>query len=143
MDDAQITAFWKHHKQVWESSNATEMTNMGGMDTIEVIVPGRISGEQRSVLLSSLPADDGWLVTASNIGRDVHPNWWLNLKANGLRGEVRAANDRRTPVEVIELQGDAREEAWDRLTAAQESYKEYETKTTRVIPVLELRPVAG
>jgi|SRR5215470_14858481 len=141
MDEAQITAFWKHHKKVWEDSNATEMTNMGGMDIIEVIAPGRKSGEPRSVLLSSLPSDDGWIVTASNIGRDRHPNWWLNLEAAGLRGEVRAGNAEPVAVEVIELQGDERAAAWDRLTSVMESYKEYEQATSRVIPVLELRPV--
>jgi len=142
MERAEIVAFWKQHKDVWEKSNATKMTNLSGMDVIEVIVPGRKSGEERSVLLTSLPADDGgWIVTASNLGSDKHPNWWLNLQANDLRGSVRAAGDDVVAAEVVELQGDERQRAWDRLVASDSSYGEYETATSRVIPVIELRPV--
>jgi len=119
------------------------MTNLSGMDIIEVIVPGRCSGQSRSALLSSLPTEHGWLIAASNLGSDHHPNWWLNLVDAGMSGTARAANDRRVEVRAVELQGDARRQAWDRLVGAQEMYKGYEAATRRVIPVIELRIAAS
>jgi len=143
MERADMVAFWKRHKEMWNSGKVASEPDATGMSIIEVISRGRTSGEERTVLLSSLPLDDGWLVTASNIGDDHDPNWWRNLQAAGLHGEVRTAHDGdRTPVDVVELHGDERQAAWDRLVAAQELYAGYEQATTRVIPVLELHPTS-
>ena len=47
MDRAEIVAFWKHNQEVWQTSNATGMTNLGGMDVVELITTGHRSGEKR------------------------------------------------------------------------------------------------
>ena len=142
MNQSEILAFWRHHKEVWNASNATKMTSSpNGMDFIEVFATGRKSGEERSVLLSSFRTGSGWLIAASNIGRDTDPNWWLNLKAAGRRGKLRIAGGQTLDVEAVELEGEERAEAWARFTAAEASYQEYETGTSRHIPVIELRPI--
>src|SRR5262245_27813490 len=115
MDEDQIKAFWKQHKESWAKGNGAGMESQG---VIEVIAPGRSSGQERSVLLTAQPTDNGWLVVASNIGRPNHPNWWQNLVANGQQGKVRPPGGEPVDVEAVELQGDERQQAWDRMVAA-------------------------
>jgi len=140
MDEAQLVAFWKQHKAGWDKNHGADMVGQG---IIEVIAPGRVSGSERSVLLTSLETDKGWIVAASNIGRATDPNWWQNLVANGNRGQVRPAGGDPVDVEAVELQGEDRQQAWDRMVTASAMYKDYEAATAniRVIPVVELRRV--
>jgi deazaflavin-dependent oxidoreductase (nitroreductase family) len=142
VDQSEVVAFWRHHKDVWNASNATEMTSAAnGMEFIEVITVGRKSGEKRSVLLSSFRSDGKWLIAASNIGRDTDPNWWQNLKVAGRHGKIRVGGGQILDVEAVELEGEDRTKAWERFTTAEPSYQAYESTTTRRIPVIELRPI--
>lgn len=143
MDEAEVLAFWKHHKQVWDSSNATELTSGGGMDFLELTTTGRKSGEPRSVLLSTITGDNEWIVIASNIGRPNHPNWWQNLQASDYLGTVRIAGGETFAVKAVELEGDERSETWERVKEIQPLYVDYEAKTEgiRRIPIVSLRPV--
>jgi deazaflavin-dependent oxidoreductase (nitroreductase family) len=137
---ARIEQFWKHHQQVWQSSNATQMTKSASFDFIEVITTGRRSGRQQSAILSSLKTALGWIVIASNLGADNYPAWYLNLRDAGMRGKIRVANS-AGPVEAeaVELEGEDRRRAWDAMTARESAYLDYEKATSRFIPVIELR----
>ena len=79
--------FWAAHRATWEASGGTEMTEVLGMDVVQLNTVGRSSGELRWVLLTTLPAETGWLVVASNLGADTDPNWWANLQAAGGKGK--------------------------------------------------------
>jgi hypothetical protein len=46
------------------------------------------------------------------------------------------------PVEVTEVTGDEREALWRRLVEMRPGFGEYETKTTRVIPMFRLTRVS-
>ena len=142
MRNSEAVEFWRHHKQVWDSSNAREMASTpSGLDVIELITIGRISGKWRSVLVSSVRSNNGWIVVASNLGRETDPNWWMNLKAAACRGRIRVGGGRAFDIEAAELDGRDRALAWSRFTRASERYKEYEATTTRRIPVIALRGI--
>ena len=65
------------------------------------------------------------------------------LKEQGHRGrvEVEVGTD-TVAVEAQELAGVERDEKWAEITAAAPGFAEYQTKTSRVIPVIALKRVA-
>lgn len=140
-DEARAAAgpFWQHHKKVWEDSGGTEMTETLGMGVLKLSTVGRRSGEERWVLLTYLPAEDGWLVAASNLGADTDPNWWKNLQANDGRGSV-TVDGTTTPIRARALDPSERAEAYARFTSTYEGYSHYEEWTDREIPVVLLQP---
>ena len=67
-------------------------------------------------------------------GAPKHPVWFYNLKADP---NAVAIQDGPEPFDasVRELTGDERAVWWDRAVAAYPPYAEYQTKTTRLIPI--------
>ena len=143
MERAQAVEFWKLHLEVWNKSGATEMTRLAGMDVVELVTVGRRTGQERSVLLTALTIDDGWIVVASNLGADTDPNWWSNLEAGGFRARERAPGGEWFAVEARDLEGDERAATWARVIAVQPDYAQYEHATIRHIPLVHLRRVAA
>jgi deazaflavin-dependent oxidoreductase (nitroreductase family) len=87
--------------------------------------------------LACTPHKDGhYVIVASNGGSPTHPSWYYNLKANP-RIEVELGTQTFTMV-AEELEGNARAELWPKLLAMSPSIGEFETKTTRQIPLFVL-----
>jgi deazaflavin-dependent oxidoreductase (nitroreductase family) len=112
------------------------------MPVLELTTIGRTTGQPRTVLLTS-PIQDGAaiVVVASRGGDDVHPAWFLNLTQNpqvqvSLQGKPKEA--RRARVATAE----ERARLWPVLTAEHTMYADYQTKTTREIPLVMLEPPA-
>jgi deazaflavin-dependent oxidoreductase (nitroreductase family) len=83
--------------------------------------------------------EDARLIVASG-GDGRHPDWHANLMANPDRATVELPG--RAPVAVTprQLTGAAREEAWQRITAAQPRLAKYQAKSERRYPVIRLTP---
>jgi len=75
-------------------------------------------------------------IVASNGGSPAHPDWYYNLKANP-RINVEVGTQTFT-VLAEELDGTARAGLWPKLVAEYPSVGEYQTRTTRQIPVFML-----
>ena len=102
---------------------------------------GAKSGEERETPLVYFPQDDGsMLVVASKGGAPTNPDWYHNLKANP-RFDVEVGTETFT-VEAEELDPDQRAKAWPGIVAERPGFGDYETKTTRVMPVFRLRRTA-
>lgn len=103
---------------------------------------GARTGSPRTSPLACLADGDRLLVVASKAGADTDPDWYRNLVAHPAvhvrRWEdgVLAEYDATATV----LHGAERDEAWERLTAWAPGFAEYQTKTSRVIPVVALHP---
>jgi deazaflavin-dependent oxidoreductase (nitroreductase family) len=98
---------------------------------------GAKSGIERVTPLACTPQGDSrYLIVASNGGSPTHPDWYYNLKANP-RIEVELGTQTFT-VLAEELEGSARAGLWPKLVAAWPSLGEFETKTTRRIPLFVL-----
>jgi deazaflavin-dependent oxidoreductase (nitroreductase family) len=81
----------------------------------------------------------GYAVFASFAGQPVNPAWYHNLVANP---EVQAEIGTQTLRLRARVTGDAeRESIWTAHKAEYPGFQEYETKTTRQIPVVILEPV--
>lgn len=79
------------------------------------------------------------LVVASRAGTATHPDWYHNLAAHPGQVEIEIG-DRKLKVTPSQLPGSQRDEAWQRITAAQPRYARYQAKTDRLLPVIRLVP---
>ena len=77
-------------------------------------------------------------VFASKAGADTHPDWFHNLMAHpDVTVELGATTTRATAVRV---EGSERDRIFSAQKERHPGFAEYEAKTTRVIPVIELQP---
>jgi deazaflavin-dependent oxidoreductase (nitroreductase family) len=103
---------------------------------------GARSGAPHTTPLGYLP-DGGKriLVIASAGGTPNHPAWFHNLMANP---RVKVENGVFTyDAQAVVLEGAERDRAFARAAEADPGWAGYQAKTTRVIPVVALQPVAG
>jgi deazaflavin-dependent oxidoreductase (nitroreductase family) len=98
---------------------------------------GAKSGIERVSPLACSPQGDGrFAIVASNGGSPTHPDWYYNLKANP-RINVEVGTQTLT-VLAEELDDTARAELWPKLVAESPAVGEFQTRTTRQIPVFML-----
>lgn len=111
-----------------------------GASMILVHHVGARSGTERVSPMVWFPDGDRMLVVASAAGSPKNPDSYHNLKANP-RVDVEVGTE-TFPVVAEELDADERAEKWRRITEVAPGFAEYQTKTTRVIPVLALTRAA-
>jgi deazaflavin-dependent oxidoreductase (nitroreductase family) len=101
---------------------------------------GAKSGAPRVSPVMYLATDGGWAVFASYAGQPVNPAWYHNLKADPEAAIEVAGDDgvETVPVRVRELAPAEREPVWEEQKRRYPGFAEYEQKTDRVIPVLQL-----
>lgn len=129
--------------ELYESSGGTEGTTLldTGMPCILVTHMGNKSGAIRKIPLMRVKVDDGYVLIGSMGGQPNDPVWVYNLRANP---DVQI----RDRTEVFEMRvrevTDAaeRERLWKASAEAYPPYDDYQSKTTRVIPVFIAEPVA-
>jgi proline iminopeptidase len=76
------------------------------------------------------------VIVASKGGAPEHPGWYLNLSKTP-EVEVQIKGE-RFHAQARDAEGDERERLWRRLNEIWPHYDEYQTKTTRQIPVVVL-----
>jgi F420H(2)-dependent quinone reductase len=105
-----------------------------GLPVVVVTMRGNKSGKVRKIPLMRVAHDGDYALVASKGGAPEHPVWYYNLKAQP--DEV-TIQDGPEPfeAEVREVNGAERAAWWERAVAAYPPYAEYQTKTSREIPV--------
>jgi deazaflavin-dependent oxidoreductase (nitroreductase family) len=112
----------------------------GKMPVLELTTTGRKSGQPRSVMLTS-PVQEGdtIVIVASRGGDDTHPAWFLNLRDNPAV-EVAYKGAPKKPMRARVADADERARLWPQVTSTYKGYGNYQTKTTREIPLVLLEP---
>ena len=107
-----------------------------GVPTLLLTTMGRQSGEPVTTPLVYGRSCDSYLVVASRGGSEIHPHWYLNLRANPVV-DLQVAADRftatartATPHEKASL--------WPIMTGIWPRYDEYQQSTGRDIPLVIL-----
>lgn len=117
---------------------------VGGMfeggNLMIITVVGARSGNRYEVPLVYAPDGDRYLIIASYGGSDVHPAWYRNIVANP-RFQIEVG-DETFEVDARDLEGEERVRAFEILATQNPGFRDYQAKTSRVIPVLELTRVA-
>ncbi len=113
---------------------------LGGMETLELHVAGRTSGQRRSTLLTTPIADDRRVIlVASKGGHDEHPDWYKNLTANPDVELTRAGQTRKWRARTAAPEEKA--ELWPQLVKVYKGYADYQKRSSRDIPVVICEPV--
>lgn len=100
---------------------------------------GAKSGKERIAPLVPFLEDDRIFIFASKGGADENPAWYHNLVANP---ETKVEFGTETfPVRARVLTGSERDDVYAKQSAAQPQFAEYQRKTSRVIPVIELERI--
>ena len=110
-----------------------------GMDVLILHTQGRRSGEARETPVAWFADGDARLVVASG-GGSQHPDWYANLMGSADRASVELAGHDAVPVTPHRLDGAEREQAWQRIAAAQPRIAKYQAKSDREYPVVRLVP---
>ena len=109
-----------------------------GMPLVLVHNVGAKSGKEYVTPLVYLPEDGRTFVFASKGGAPENPGWFHNLKANP-ETKIKIGSD-TVDVVAVELTGEERDRIYEVQKAQQPQFAEYEAKTDRKIPVIELAP---
>jgi deazaflavin-dependent oxidoreductase (nitroreductase family) len=109
-----------------------------GQPILLLISIGARSGQPRATPLLYLRDGDRVIVIASNGGRERHPAWYYNLRANP-QANVFLGGRAGTYV-AYEAQGEERAELWRKAVDYFEGFRLYEQRTRRIIPIVVLEP---
>ena len=108
-----------------------------GMPLLPLTTTGAKSGATRINPLAYYRDGDRVFVFASKGGAPSNPAWYHNLRANP-QVKVEIGTDRYDAT-AAEITGAERDEIYAKQAAAMPNFAEYEKKTDRKIPVIELK----
>ncbi len=131
-----VELFWKVHPWVYRVTGGRIGGRIAGLPVLLLTTKGRKSGQPRTCALTYIPDDDASVVIASYAGEPRHPDWWLNLVADP-RAEIQRGGE-QLRVRAREAEGEERERFWNEIVRRQSAYAEYQTRTSRRIPVVVL-----
>ncbi|HEY7051466.1 MAG TPA: nitroreductase family deazaflavin-dependent oxidoreductase [Mycobacterium sp.] len=98
---------------------------------------GAKSEKRRVSPLAHLDVDGKMIIVGSYRGADINPAWVHNLRANP-RAHIEVGSQ-SYDVTARELPREERDEVWAHIVARAPGFGEYQSKTSRVIPLFELR----
>jgi deazaflavin-dependent oxidoreductase (nitroreductase family) len=126
--------------ELYESSGGTEGTTLmdTGLPVVILTNVGASSGKLRKTPVMRVEHDGKYLAVASKGGAPEHPSWYANLLANP-HVEIQDG-PRKWDATAREIDGQERQEWWDRAVEAFPNYAEYQTKTDRLIPLFLIEP---
>ncbi len=108
-----------------------------GAPMLLLTTTGAKSGQRRTTPLVYLPDGDRLIIFATKGGAPTHPAWYHNLVAHP-ETTVEVGTE-TVPVTAVVLTGEERDRLYARQAALRPAFAEYETRTTRRIPVVALR----
>ena len=122
-----------------EDAGTTDVGDVIGLPVVLLTMRGAKSGKIRKVPLMRVEHHGVYAAVASLGGAPKHPVWYYNLKTD----PKLTLQDGAVTKEYVarEIEGAEYDEWWQRSVAAYPPYADYQTKTTRKIPVFVLDPV--
>jgi deazaflavin-dependent oxidoreductase (nitroreductase family) len=121
----------------YEGSGGTRGNMLRGTEWPVIIVTtrGAKTGKLRKFGLMRVEHGGEYALVASKGGTPENPLWYQNLVADPSAVMIQDGPE-PFDAQVREVNGEERAEWWERAVAAYPPYAEYQTKTTRQIPVL-------
>ena len=110
-----------------------------GADMLLLHTWGAKTGAERVNPLAYQPLGDDIAIFASKAGADTNPDWFYNLKAHP-DVTIEVGTD-TIAARARVAEGEERERIWARQKEIMPGFAEYETKTSRQIPVVILERV--
>jgi deazaflavin-dependent oxidoreductase (nitroreductase family) len=124
------------HRGLYRVSTGRVGGHVGANRVGVLTTVGRRSGQPRTVPLFVYRDGENHLVVASNGGTAHAPQWFENLMTHP-QGWLQVGSE-RWPVYATLLNDDERAAWWDVVTATYPSYRRYQARTDRPIPIVRL-----
>jgi F420H(2)-dependent quinone reductase len=120
----------------YEASNGERANTLldTGLPVVIITTRGRKSGKIRKFPLMRVEYKGEYALVASLGGAPTNPVWYGNLIADPTALMIQDGAEPHD-FNAREVQGDERALWWERAVAAYPSYADYQTKTSRIIPV--------
>lgn len=140
MPSTATSAAWARDQvELIEGSGGARGTALEGMPVVVVTSIGAQTGYLRKTPVMRVEHSGEYAVVASRGGAPTHPTWYYNLITHP---QVELQDGAHTgDYTARELDGNERQEWWERAVSAFPTYDEYARKTDRIIPVLLLTPM--
>jgi len=132
-----VNDFNKNIIEEFRAGNGKVTGQFANADLLLLTTTGAKSGEQRVSPLAYFRVGGKLIIIGSFAGAPVNPAWVHNLRANP-RAHIEVGTD-AFDVTARELPVTEREELFGEITAAAPGFAEYQSKTSRVIPLFELQ----
>ncbi|GAY19137.1 deazaflavin-dependent nitroreductase [Mycobacterium sp. shizuoka-1] len=130
--------FARAHIAVYRRTNGKLGARLLWFPAALVTTTGRKSGQPRTTATLYLQDGERIVLPASYGGRNAHPAWYLNLKAEPrVRVQVRDAVREMTARDATD---DERRVYWRKLTRIYPPYKGYQDAADRRIPLVVCEP---
>jgi deazaflavin-dependent oxidoreductase (nitroreductase family) len=110
----------------------------GGEHLLILTTTGRKSGVERDTPLFFFHDGDQFIIIASAGGAPKHPTWWLNLKSNP-QAKIQTGSQ-VISVTAKEAEGEERARLWAIIADNYKNFVQYQTRTSRELPVIILTP---
>ena len=139
MRDSNVRRASAFHKHLFRLTGGRFGKRLVDNDMLLLTTRGRVSGKPHSVPLLYLENGASLVVIASYGGRDLNPDWYLNLVETP---QVEVQLPRRKPSVMMSRTAHAEERRgwWPKIVDAYDGYAVYQSRTKREIPVVILEP---
>lgn len=141
MRDSHVRRLARFHASLYRLTGGMLGGRLVGNDMLLLTTRGRSTGRPHTVPLLYLEDGATLVVVASWGGRPHHPQWYRNLIADP-RATVQVRSQ-SWPVRARTAGPEERSLWWPRIVAAYETYRSYQSRTDRSIPVVFLEPAAS
>ena len=126
----------EHVRRYIETDGEEGYTWREGAPILLLTMTGRKTGTEYTTPLIFGEDEGRYVIVASQGGRPEHPDWYLNLVAHPEVGVQVKADTFRARARTAE--GEEHDRLWAAMNEIWPHYDEYQTKTTRRIPVVVL-----
>ena len=126
------------HLRRYVDTNGEDGHMWNDVPTLLLTTIGRKSGNSHTTPLIYGRDGDQYLLVASKGGHDHHPDWYLNLTVQP-EAQVQVAAKRFSALARTAGPGE-KQRLWDLMAQIWPAYNDYQTKTSREIPVVILEP---
>jgi deazaflavin-dependent oxidoreductase (nitroreductase family) len=109
---------------------------MAGRPLMLLTTRGAKTGLERTAIVTYTRDGDRYVIAASKSGAPTNPAWFYNLQANPVVS-VEAGGETFKARGTV-ARGAERDRLWDQHAAERPEFREYPSKTDRVIPVILL-----
>ena len=131
----------EYNNELIEKFRANNGAMPNGAPLLLLGTTGARSGQPRVNPLAYTRDGDRYVIIASKGGYANNPDWYHNLVANP---EVTVeVGEKRFAARAIVTEGNERERLFNAQAALMPNFADYQTKTTRQIPVIVLEPIGG
>ena len=137
-DAETVNAFSKSIIDEFRANQGKVSGQFANADLLLLTTTGAKSGQTRVSPLAYFRIDGKLIILGSFAGAPVNPAWVHNLRANPA-AHVEVGTE-AFDVTARELPAAERDDLFEKVSAVAPGFAEYQSKTSRVIPLFELQP---